>query len=91
MSFVLRIQHPASGTTTSSYDGQLVMSFDPEAYGGRGHLTVTGQPGKALHFPTREAALDFWRQSPRCAPKRPDGQPNRPLTFFSILVEPLPS
>jgi hypothetical protein len=90
MRYVIKIVAPANGRCGSSYDGQYVKTFDVEAHGGRGYLEVTADPKKALHFASLELATLFTMRSPTCAPRRPDGGHNRPLTFFTTLIEPLP-
>jgi hypothetical protein len=68
--------------------GQYLLSYDPEAYQGRGWAEWTSDRAKALVFTDYSTAWEFWRQVPRCRPKRPDGHPNRPLTAFTVSLEP---
>jgi hypothetical protein len=68
--------------------GQYLVSFDPEAFGGRGWADWSSDRGQALHFEDYAAALDYWRQTSHTRPRRPDGQPNRPLTTFTVTMEP---
>jgi hypothetical protein len=70
--------------------GQLLQSYDPEAHGGQGTATWTPDPAKALRFATAKAAHEFWNQVSKSRPVRADGQPNRPLTAFTVLIEDLP-
>lgn len=73
----------------SPHRGQFVRVYDPDAHGGRGHVDFTRNPGEAMHFTTVKAALDTWRVQSTVQPWRGDGQPNRPLTAFTITVTPL--
>lgn len=74
----------------SPNDGAYVLSFDANARGGRGELRVTRDRGRAMTFPSDKEAMAFWRQQSRVMPLRPyDGKPNRPLTAYSVMVEPL--
>ena len=68
--------------------GQYLVSYDPEAYGGRGWADWSSDLGQALHFEDYSAGLAYWRQVSRTRPRRPDGQPNRPLTAFTVSLEP---
>lgn len=54
----------------------------------RTHIVCSLDAGDALRFETPVKAHELW-----CLPTgRPDadGQPDRPLTAYSILIEPLP-
>lgn len=42
--------------------GQLLASFQPEAYSGRGHAAFTFHPGRCLRFASPDAALEFYRE-----------------------------
>ena len=42
---------------------------------------------QAKLFPSLKDALDFYRQRSARMPTRPDGEPNRPLTAFTIVLE----
>jgi len=68
--------------------GQYLKSYDPEAHDGRGDCEWTLDRSQAQIFPDFIAAFEAWRQVPKSRPKRDDGQPNRPLTTFSITFEP---
>jgi hypothetical protein len=69
--------------------GQYLLSYDPEAFKGRGWAEWTADLTKARQFEDYAAALAYWRQVSRTRPTRPDGAPNRPLTAFTVTVEPL--
>ena len=73
--------------------GQYVVSYDPQyhhpdgSYDG-GNLVCTGNPDEAGDF-TPAQAIKLWRSGPtcKCHRMRLDGQPNRPLTAFTISME----
>ena len=68
--------------------GAYLLSYDPEAFRGRGWSDWT-RDLKARQWPDYPTALAYWRQVSKTRPTRPDGQPNRPLTAFTVTVEPL--
>jgi hypothetical protein len=68
--------------------GAYLLSYDPEAFGGRGWSDWTSDRAQALRFEDYSAALAYWQQVPRTRPRRPDGQPNRPLCAFTVSLEP---
>lgn len=67
-----------------------LRTADVEAHDGRGDVTFTLLAHEALAFPDQVAAFEFWRQQSTARPLRPDGQPNRPLTAFTVSIEELP-
>lgn len=69
--------------------GHYVQSMDFEAMEGFGHLTVTKDIRKALHFAKVVEAMEFMHTVPKCHPKRPDGKPNRPMTAFTVGIIPV--
>jgi len=71
----------------SEHDGRWVSSYDPTKNGVHGEIYSTADPAHALKFDSQEAALKAWRAEHGL---RPDGRPNRPLTAFTVSVEPLP-
>lgn len=65
--------------------------YDPNFNAGGGSYPTgkvlgTLDPDTAMRFESQAAALDCWKQSSTVCPLRPDGQPNRPLTSYSISV-----
>jgi hypothetical protein len=40
-------------------------------------------------FEDHAAAMEVWTRQSRVRPLRPDGKPNRPLTAYTISIEPL--
>lgn len=70
--------------------GSYLWAYNPDAPGGRGAAAWTRNPTEALRFPDQQAAFNTWRQVSTTHPVRPDGKPNRPLTCYSVSIEPLP-
>jgi hypothetical protein len=88
MSFVLRIQGLVDGTP-SPYDGLYLTRFDfDDCEPGQCRLHATAHHTEALRFESMLEALEVWKTVDPRAPLRPDGEPNRPLTAFSVSVEP---
>lgn len=71
--------------------GQWVEWYDPDAFDGGGDLLATADPSRAKQFKTIAQAVDYYRQISRIKPKRWDGQPNRPATTFTVVMERLPA
>jgi len=69
--------------------GQYLKSYDPEAHDGQGAVVWTRDVTEARVFLTHREALLCWQWIPRNRPRRPDGQPNRPLTAFTIEISPV--
>lgn len=63
-----------------------IRAFDVDAFGGRGDVTFTSDPRRALAFGDRAQALKAWQTQSTVRPVRPDGQPNRPITSFTVEV-----
>lgn len=61
-----------------------VASLDADAHGGRGEALMVADPRDALVFHGNHAAFEFWRTRSAEVPLRPDGQPNRPLTAYTV-------
>jgi hypothetical protein len=55
-----------------------------------GYARTTRDIQKAIRFRSAAAVLAFVFQQSKVTPFRPDGQPNRPLTAFKLLVEAVP-
>ena len=69
----------------TEFDGKYLKAYDPtyvhpDGYDG-GILEVTSNLREAMRFPNLRAALETYRQS---FGTRADGQPNRPLTAWTI-------
>jgi hypothetical protein len=69
--------------------GDYLASYDPEGRGGRGSGTWTPDKSKALLFEDEKAAMEFYQQVSRSCPVRPDGRPNKPLTAFTVVFDPV--
>lgn len=63
---------------------QYVESFDVDAHGGRGSVTTTADLDSALILSSFREAYAAWTRQSDVRPFREDGQPNRPLTAFTI-------
>lgn len=70
--------------------GQFVQDFDPDAHDGLGMATLTPDRHEAKTFANGREALAFWTQASTVRPTRDDGQPNRPLTAYTVEVVPVP-
>lgn len=67
--------------------GAWLVFYNPNAHDGRGVAHWSLHARDALRFDTPTRALDFWRQVSDVKPVRGDGEPNRPLTAFTVMVE----
>jgi len=85
MPVVIHIISLADGRP-SEYDGQYLHSYDIEGRDGRGNFNVTRFKALALKFPNHAKAFEVWKTQSKTRPLRPDGQPNRPLTAFTIEI-----
>lgn len=72
------------------FNGQYLVSFDPEALGGMGSFIWSPDIEQAKRFPTAAEAFEMWTAVPACRPTRPDGKPNKPLTAFTVTIEDAP-
>lgn len=68
----------------------FVQSFDADAHDGMGQATLTPDRHEAKTFANGREALAFWTQASTVRPTRDDGQPNRPLTAYTVEVVPVP-
>lgn len=71
--------------------GKYLRDMDFEAHSGRGLITMTSDIQLAKKFSDLHEAMAYVRTSPKCQPKRPDGQPNRPLTATTWEFKTLPN
>lgn len=88
MSTVLRIVCLANGAP-SVESGRYIVRADVNSHGGRGWLVTTTDPSKARRFSDQPAAIEYWQRQSTKLPVRMDGQPNRPLTAFTVEVLPV--
>lgn len=63
-----------------------LKTFDPDAGDGvvTGDATATADVDEAMKFASVGAAISFAMQQSTRVPLRPDGEPNRPLTAFTL-------
>lgn len=70
--------------------GAYLQWADVEAYEGRGHAQWTEDAREAKLFGSADDAVRFYRQQSKTRPTRQgDGRANRPLTAFSVVIEPV--
>ena len=79
--------HGLADGRASEHDGRWLAYYDPTKNGMHGEIRSTADPAHALGFADSTDALDLWR---RAHGLRPDRRPNRPLTAFTVSIEPLP-
>jgi hypothetical protein len=68
--------------------GEWIQSFDFEYDNSRGDGLFTDNPSKALVFASQYEAHKFWNTQSVTRPLRDDGQPNKPLTSTTCVIEP---
>lgn len=61
-------------------------SIDPEAHGGRGHVSWTSKLEEAVVFADHAEAMRIYQASPKCRPVGADGRPNKPLTAYTVEI-----
>ena len=89
MAYGIRCMGFANGSIGAPI-GQWLESYEPEAFNGRGDCAWTADPKRAMRFVRSLDAFATWRQIPINRAVREDGKLNRPLTAFTVSVEPLP-
>ena len=67
--------------------GAYLEWSDPDANNGMGADRWTNDINKAKKFATVRDAMECWRAQSRVRPMRPDFEPNRPLTAWSVTLE----
>jgi hypothetical protein len=82
------VQMP-SGPMRCPESGHYIQRFDVGACDGRDSILTTLDITKAAHFADAGEALEFWRTQSRTVPFRDDGEPNRPLTAFTVSMVPV--
>lgn len=92
--YLMRLESPANLFEVTPLDNQYLKEYDPERDGiapnGEimlAHVTATHNKAEAYHFKTVADLLATWKQTCKRMPIRPDGQPNRYLTYWTITVE----
>lgn len=63
-----------------------VMDFDVDANEGRGGTRLTRLPHRAMKFKSLADALAAYKKQSKVQPYRDDGEPNRPLTAFTVEI-----
>lgn len=64
-----------------------LKSYDVDAYDQVAATVFTQNIHDALHFASRTIAFTTWQTQSTARPLRDDGEPNRPLTAFSVSIE----
>jgi hypothetical protein len=72
------------GTVLVPESGRYLCQFDVAGHDGRSWIPTTDDITQAALFPTVVEALEFWRTKSLKRALRPDGQPNRPLTAYTV-------
>jgi len=67
-----------------------ISAYDVNARGGIGEAEVTLDIEEAILWDTAREVLQAWRTQSTVRPIRGDGQPNRPLSAYTITVLPVP-
>jgi hypothetical protein len=91
MHYLIKNEGNAAYTLTGKGDpciGMYLKSYDPEAHDGGGEAIWTSNKDEAMHFENQMIAWQLWKVVPKARPTREDGKPNRPLTAFTITIEP---
>jgi hypothetical protein len=70
--------------------GQYLEAYDPNAMDGYGVVLWTPDAASAKRFDSLLDAFEFSRRIPQSRPLRDDGQPNRPLTAYTLTFESVP-
>lgn len=90
--YILQFLSLANGQP-SALDGHYLVYYDakyvsPWGYDG-GLLETTPEREKAKRFPDAASAMEKWNEiAPKPYDVRPDGKKNKPLTCWSVVVEP---
>jgi hypothetical protein len=80
------IFHPETNRWLFDYDPNYLPADELVDYP-TGVATWTDSALGAKRFASMIDAFEFWRQQSTTMPLRPDGQPNRPLTHYTISIE----
>ncbi|HYT08960.1 MAG TPA: hypothetical protein VEL77_15050 [Rugosimonospora sp.] len=96
MSVVLLFHELAATGERTEYTDRYLVSYDPSHHWANGDYdgglpVTTPDPRDAIQFADAGAAMEMWKRGPscRCHRLRPDGEPNRPLTAYTVSVEPV--
>lgn len=87
MSYVMQVLLLATGEP-SEHDGAFVADYEADVdSAGRARVTFTRDRSEAMQFETQRDAILFYRQVSHVKPKRDDGEPNCPLTAWTVSIE----
>ena len=92
MLYVIRYMQDEQGNILpeqlqSFHSARWLKRFDPDTYDGRGLVEWTNNLDHALKFSDVYEATQFYRQQSTIRPQRDDGEPNRPLTGYTLTLE----
>lgn len=80
-----------AGGQATPFDGEYLQDYDPDREGTdpegnpmRCHLVTTRDVTEARLFASLQDLMACWKRQAKERPVRADGQPNRPLTAFTI-------
>lgn len=73
-------------TMSCPFNGQYLKSYDPNGDEAAGLGAWTRDIAEAKLFDSRKAAIDEYMAIRTLDPVRRDGQPNRPLTAFTVEI-----
>lgn len=85
MPSIIQIVGLASGRIIG-IENQYVKSYTPDGNDGCGDLVVTRDITQAKVYSDQQAALEAWRATSNTHPIRYDGEPNRPMTAFTVTI-----
>lgn len=86
MAVTVKIVNAADGSETI-HDGRYVVEWDSNVPYGTLSISSSISLFSARIFNDSSEALIEWNSVSNVEPLRPDGEPNKPLTAVSILVE----
>lgn len=82
---VIKIIESSSGMPTP-HDGRYLASYNPDTEYGTLEMATTDDLSQAMRFVDANAVFRFWMSVSELQPVRPDGKPNRPITFLSVEI-----
>jgi hypothetical protein len=89
MKTIIRVISRSDGVATVA-DGQFVKHYDPTLNRGVYTLVTSADSSDARVFETLTAAVEYYRAICPNEPVREDGEPNRPITVFTVSFEHAP-
>lgn len=82
----IQLQSRADGSTDGLPVGSYLSSYDADGNEGWGEAVWTDDPAEAIVFATATDARACWAEQSSLRPMRPDGELNRPLIAFSVVL-----